>query len=373
MAPCQRIGILTSGGDAPGMNAAIRGATLVGQALGAEIFGIERGYRGLLDDAVARLAPQDVAHILREGGTMLGSARCKEFHDRAVRDRARAVLGKHGIDGLIVIGGNGSLTGALHLADPAEIGSGPPLKVIGIPASIDNDLALTGLSIGVDTAMNTIVEACDKIADTATAHDRTFIIEVMGRDCGYLAMTSAIAVGADLALFPEAGKGVDEAVEQIVATVLAVRARQSRKARRVIVIKAEGVSIPVDQLKARVDARLLELTPDADPAGIETRVTVLGHVVRGGRPSAMDRLIGSRLANVAVRALRAGDSHKMAAWMPPVVLPEAIGTRSAADPYCWLVDLSAVLVETENLLKGRSPLARWRAGAFDDIGDALLL
>jgi len=372
MAGCKRIGILTSGGDAPGMNSAVRAATLVGRALGAEIFGIERGYRGLLEDAVAPLMPNDVSQILREGGTMLGSARCKEFHKREVRDTARAVLANRGIDGLIVIGGNGSLTGALHLADPAEIGSGAPLKILGIPASIDNDLGLTGLSIGVDTAMNTIVEACDKIADTATAHDRTFIVEVMGRDCGYLAMTSAIAVGADLALFPEAGKPESAIVEQIVETVLRIR-KGTRKARRVIIIKAEGVGIQVDRLKTLVDERIRERSPEGEPSGIETRVTVLGHVVRGGRPSAFDRLLGSRLANVAVRALIAGITHKMASWMPPVELPEEVGTRSPADPYCWLVDLAAVLAETENLLAGRSPLARWRAGAFDEIEDALLL
>jgi 6-phosphofructokinase 1 len=289
-----------------------------------------------------------------------------------VRDRARAILTKREIDGLVVIGGNGSLTGALHLADPEEIGAGRPLGVIGVPASIDNDLGLTGLSIGVDTAMNTIVEACDKIADTATAHDRTFIVEVMGRDCGYLAMTSAIAVGADLALFPEAGKPEGDIVEQIVETVLAIRKKQ-RRARKVIIIKAEGVNLAVDRLKSLVDARLRERVPDAEPATIETRVTVLGHVVRGGRPSAFDRLLGSRLANVAVRALIAGQSHKMAAWMPPAVLPEEVGTRSPYDPYCWLVDLVAVLAETDNLLQGRSPLARWRAGAFDEIEDALLL
>jgi len=376
----KRIGILTSGGDAPGMNSAIRAATLVGRSLGAEIFGIERGYRGLLEGAIAELQPSDVAAILREGGTILGSARCKEFHQREVRDTARRVLRDHGIEGLIIIGGNGSLTGALHLADPAERGD-QPLAVIGIPASIDNDLGLTGLSIGVDTAMNTIVEACDKIADTATAHDRTFIVEVMGRDCGYLAMTSAIAVGADLALFPEAGKPESAIVDQIVDTVLTVRARPvgpatlpvGRRARRVIIIKAEGVGIPVDKLKTAVDARLREKSPGADPAGIETRVTVLGHVVRGGRPSAFDRLLGSRLANVAIRALLAGTGNKMAAWMPPVELPAEIAVRSSADPYCWLVDLAAVLAETENLLAGRSPLARWRAGAFDAIEDALLL
>ncbi len=377
MAGCKRIAILTSGGDAPGMNAAIRAATLVGRSLGAEVLGIERGYRGLLDDAFVSLEPGEIAGILREGGTILGSARCKEFHIRTVRDQARAILAKRGIDGLIVVGGNGSLTGALHLADPMEIGTGAGLKVVGIPASIDNDLALTGLSIGVDTAMNTIVEACDKIADTATAHDRTFIIEVMGRDCGYLAMTSAIAVGADLALFPEAGKTEADVVEQIVSTVIAVRQRaKTRRGRRVIIIKAEGVSVPVERLKAAVDERLRATTANADPAGIEIRVTVLGHVVRGGRPSAMDRLLGSRLANVATRALVAGVSHKMAAWMPPVELPPEVGQRAAADPYCWLVDLKAVLEETDHLLAGKSSLARWRAGAFgqvEDAQDALLL
>lgn len=354
------------------MNAAIRAAVLIGRTAGADIVGIERGYRGLLEDAFVPLGPSDVAGILREGGTVLGSARCKEFHQREVRDRARAILAKREIDGVIVIGGNGSLTGALHLADPSEVGDGRPLKIAGIPASIDNDLGLTGLSIGVDTAMNTIVEACDKIADTATAHDRTFIVEVMGRDCGYLAMTSAIAVGADLALFPEAGKPEHEIVDQIVDTVLAIRSGQ-RRARRVIVIKAEGVQLPVDRLKTEVDAALRRRSPDAEPSAIETRVTVLGHVVRGGRPSAFDRLLGSRLANVATRALLANISHKMAAWMPPVELPEEVGTRSPYDPYCWLLDLGAVLAETENLLRGRTPLARWRAGAFEEIEDALLL
>ncbi|MCW5804522.1 MAG: 6-phosphofructokinase [Deltaproteobacteria bacterium] len=373
MAGCKKIGILTSGGDAPGMNAAVRAAALIGRAGGAEIFGIERGYRGMLDDAMEPLSPGDVQGILRDGGTILGSARCKEFHDRAVRDRARANLARRGIDGLVVIGGNGSLTGALHLADPEELGD-QPLKVIGVPASIDNDLALTKLSIGVDTAMNTIVEACDKIADTATAHDRTFIIEVMGRDCGYLAMTSAICAGADLALFPEAGRSETDIVEQIVKTVAAVRQRpvtDKKRARRVIIIKAEGVSVPVERLKTLVDLRLRERFPDSDPGGIETRVTVLGHVVRGGRPSAMDRLLGSRLANVAVRTLLTGGSHKMVAWMPPSI-PDGVGVRSGVDPYCWLVDLRAVLAETQNLIAGKSSLARWRVGAFDEIEDALL-
>ncbi len=354
------------------MNAAIRAATLIGRAAGADILGIERGYRGLLDDALVPLVPGDVAGILREGGTILGSARCKEFHKREVRDQARANLARREVDGLVVIGGNGSLTGALHLADPEEIGSGRPLSVIGVPASIDNDLGYTGLSIGVDTAMNTIVEACDKIADTATAHDRTFIIEVMGRDCGYLAMTSGIAVGADLVLFPEANKPEDKIIDQIVDTVLAIRKRQ-RRARRVLIIKAEGVNVSVERMKTVVDARLREKAPDSEPSAIETRVTVLGHVVRGGRPSALDRLIASRLANVAVRALMKGMSHKMAAWMSQAEIPPDVGQRSPFDPHCWLVDLAAVLAETDRLIAGKSPLAQWRAAAFDEIEGALLL
>lgn len=373
MAAMKRIAILTSGGDAPGMNAAIRAATLIGQAAGVEVLGVERGYRGLLEGAISPLSAGEVTGILREGGTILGSARCKEFHQRQTRDQARAILAAQGIEGLLVVGGNGSLTGALALTDPEELGE-QRLAAIGIPASIDNDLAYTGMSIGVDTAMNTIVEACDKIADTATAHDRTFLIEVMGRDCGYLAMTSAIAAGADLSLFPEAGRSEEAIVDSIVDTMLAAR-RRGRRGRRVLVIKAEGVAIPIDRLKALVDARLHEREPAGEhaPASIETRVTVLGHVVRGGRPSAFDRLLGSRLANAGLRALLAGETRKMAAWMPPVDMSAEIAARSAADPYCWLVDLQAVLAETERLLRGASPLARWRASAFDAIDDAIKL
>jgi 6-phosphofructokinase 1 len=362
----RRIAVLTSGGDAPGMNAAIRATTLIARAAGCEVYGIERGYRGLIDGAFVPLGPSDVQGILRDGGTILGSARCKEFHEKAVRDRARIQLAEREIEGLVVIGGNGSLTGAQLLGDEG----GP--RVVGIPASIDNDIGLTGLAIGVDTAMNTIVEACDKIADTATAHDRTFIVEVMGRDCGYLAMTSAIASGADLALFPESERPEEEIVASIVDCVMAVRGR-SRRHRRAIIIKAEGVQFPVERLKAAVDAKLRDKLGTEDPGAVETRVTVLGHVVRGGRPSAFDRLIGRRLANVAVRALLDGKTSRMAAWMPPSELPEEVGARSPFDPYVWLVDLGAVLAETDNLLHGRSPLARWRAGVFDEIEEALHL
>jgi 6-phosphofructokinase 1 len=219
--------------------------------------------------------------------------------------------------------------------------------------------------------MNTIVEACDKIADTASSHGRTFLIEVMGRDSGYLAMTSAIASGADMVLFPEADRTEDDLIDSVVRAVLAVRKRAGRP-RRVIAIKAEGVMVSTERLKQQVDERLRTAT--GEPAGeVETRVTVLGHVVRGGRPSAFDRLLGSRLANVAVRALLAGDTRKMAAWMPPVDVDPAVGQRSTADPYCWLIDLPTVLVETKKLLSHESQLARWRATVFDELGDVFLL
>ena len=366
----QRIAILTSGGDAPGMNAAIRAATMVALSKGHKVFGIRRGYKGLLNGEFVELEMADVNSALRQGGTLLHSARCPEFMKSSARDKAREVLTQHKIDGLLVIGGNGSLTGALALCDPEEVGDWP-VRVIGIPASIDNDVALTGLSIGVDTAMNTIVEACDKIADTASAHDRTFIVEVMGRDCGYLAMTSAVASGADMVLFPEADRTEEELVEAVVKSVLAVRARKT-DTKKVIAIKAEGVPTPTEKLKTLIDKRISEITGQPE-SEIETRVTVLGHVVRGGRPSAFDRLLGSRFGNVGVRALLDGEHRKMVAWLPPMAPPENVGGRSKYDPYCYLFSLPAVLEATKLLLEGQSPLARWRATIFDDLQDVFLL
>lgn len=364
------IAILTSGGDSPGMNAAIRAATMVAVAKGHRVLGVRHGYRGLLEGTLVPVSADEVNDILREGGTILHSARCRRFHDVAARDQAREVLMQHGVDGLIVIGGNGSLTGLTLLSNPDEAGDWP-VRCIGIPASIDNDIALTGLAIGVDTAMNTIVEACDRIADTASAHDRTFIIEVMGRDCGYLAMTSAIASGANMVLFPEATRTEEELVSSMVKTILTVRERH-RENQKVVAIKAEGVPTPTERLKSLVDAKLSEVTGEHHD-DIETRVTVLGHVVRGGRPTAFDRLLGSRLGNVAVRAVLDGEHRKMVSWLPPMDLPEGVGARSAADPYCYLVDLPAVLAATTLLLEGQSPLARWRATAFEDLEDVFLL
>ena len=312
----------------------------------------------------------DVGNILREGGTALGSARCLEMHEAKHRARARQHLVDAGVGGLIVIGGNGSLAGAMALTDPSEA---PDFgcRVVGIPASIDNDIGYTGMAIGVDTAINTIVEACDKISDTASAHDRTFIVEVMGRECGYLAMTAAIAAGADAVLFRESEKTPEQIVDTVARIVVRARERAGRP-QRVIVIKSEGTPISNDALKAEVDARLLTLLGEAGPP-VETRVTVLGHVVRGGRPSAFDRLLASRLAHVAVRALLAGDHRVMAAWLLPGDVPAEAGRRSESDPYCYLVDLGEVLAETRRLLDGTSALVKWRRSVFDSVEDVLPL
>ncbi|MFO0747317.1 MAG: 6-phosphofructokinase [Myxococcota bacterium] len=364
------VALLTSGGDAPGMNAAIRAATALLVAEGHPVLGVRNGYRGLLAGKLEPLGMAEVGNILREGGTVLGSARCPEMHDPAQRARARQNLVDAGVGGLIVIGGNGSLAGAMALTDPTEA-PGFACRVIGIPASIDNDVGYTGMAIGVDTAINTIVEACDKISDTASAHDRTFIVEVMGRDCGYLAMTAAIAAGADAVLFRESEKSPDAIVDQVARVVLKARERAGRP-QRVIVIKSEGTPISNDVLKARVDQRLVELLGHAGPP-VETRVTVLGHIVRGGRPSAFDRLLASRLAHVAVRAYVEGKNRVMAAWLLPGDVPPEAGQRAASDPYCYLVDLGQVLAETRRLLDGTSPLVQWRRSVFAEVEDVLPL
>ena len=362
----QRLAILTSGGDAPGMNAAIRAAALGAIDQGWTAIGVRYGYRGLIEGLFERLEPNDVAAIQREGGTILGSARCPEFFEREGRDAARRRLAESRIDGLLVVGGNGSLTGAEALVDPEELGE-QPLHVVGLPASIDNDIGITSMSIGVDTAVNTIVEACDKIADTATAHARTFIIEVMGRDCGYLAMASSVASGADVVLFRESGRSDQERVDEVTAAVIAAHERRDGD-RHVLVVMSEGLEINAHELKLRVDAHLASAGLPA-----ETRVTVLGHVVRGGRPSAFDRLMSSRLGYVGARALLDGESGCMVAWDPSLrVLPED-ARASRFDPRCSLVDLGAVLAETRRLLDGTSPIARWRIRIFDEIEQVLRL
>ena len=358
-----RLAILTSGGDAPGMNGAIRAATLVAAAQGWEVLGIRHGYRGLLDWEVEPLGPRDVEHILRQGGTVLGSARCPEMLECSGRDQARRRLTEEEIEALIVVGGSGSLMGACALSDNAE--GALSTRVAAISATIDNDVVGAGMSIGVDTAMNTIVEACDKIADTADALERTFLVEVMGRGSGYLAQTAGIGASANLILFPEAGLALEQLVDRIVQVVRKVHGRSDRS-RRVVILKAEGVDAANEEIKQRVDDRLSEL----ESVETETRVVVLGHVQRGGRPSAFDRLLASRFGQVAATALLEGKHRFMAGWR--VTEPERLGAeRSSADPYCWLVPLPAVVEETERRLRGEGELVAWRNEAFARL-DALL-
>jgi 6-phosphofructokinase 1 len=296
---------------------------------------------------------------------MLGSARCLDFHEPAARAQARRRMREVRMDGLVVIGGNGSLAGAAALGDPAE--DPDPPRIVGVPASIDNDIGLTRMAIGVDTAVNTIVEACDKIADTARAHHRAFFVEVMGRQCGYLAMSAYIAAGADMVLFPEANKSPDDLVDMVVKGL--VRASGRQRVSQVLIIVAEGVPISIEDLKRRVDERIA-----GDPAvAFETRVTVLGHVVRGGRPSGFDRIMASRLSHVAVRGLLATETRSMVGWLPPLELTRESGRRSADDPHCWYLDLDVVLGETKKLLEGTSGAVSWRTRAVDDILEAMLL
>lgn len=349
-----RIAVLTSGGDAPGMNAAIRAVARVGLALGLDVAGVEDGYEGLIAGRVAPLSLRALDEAARRGGTVLGTARSAAFRSEEGRARARQTIDRERLRALVVVGGNGSLAGA-------ELLQGA-LAVAGVPASIDNDLGATSMCIGVDSALNTIVDACDRISDTATAHRRTFIVEVMGRDCGYLAMTAAIAAGADAVLLREVGRSEDETIEQVVRAMRLAYARDSGK-RRVLVVKAEGVRIDPARLKAAVDERVRDGLSDVD-----TRVTVLGHVVRGGAPSAFDRLLAARLANAAVRALAEGRSGFMAGWGGPGVAGDACGY----DPYVVLTPIGDVLRETELLLRGESPLARWRRRTFEEAESILL-
>ena len=356
-----RIGVLTSGGDAPGMNTAIRAATLIAAQRGIEVLGIERGYEGLVERrwrALTRtsgggLAPTHEVEVSGHlGGSILGSARCKAFYQPGGRARAAEALRE--MDGLLVIGGNGTLTGARALS--AEHGA----KVIGIPASIDNDIGCTASAIGVDSALNTIVEACDRISDTARAHRRAFVVEVMGRHSGYLCMASAIAAGADAALFREEGRDEDAIVESV-ASLIRRSFEGDRGKQRVLVIKAEGVEVPC----TRLVRRLCELLEDELPE-VSIRATVLGHLVRGGSPSFLDRMIASRFALAAVEALAGGATDEMVAWQSP--LP---GGTATADRSVTRWPLATVLEETARLLDGSSPVTRQRVAMMQKVAGVL--
>jgi 6-phosphofructokinase 1 len=284
-----KIGVLSSGGDAPGMNAAIRAVVRTGIYYGLEVFGIMRGYQGMIENDIVPMHSRSVANIIQRGGTILKTARCKEFFEPTGRKKAYEHLKALGINGLVIVGGDGSFRGANVFSSEFDI------PCIGLPGTIDKDIAGTDFTIGFDTAVNTAVEAIDKIRDTADAHDRLFIIEVMGRDAGYIALHSGIATGAENILIPERKTDIEELVSSLME-------KEKRKKLVNMVVVAEG-----DEFGANEIARIIaERMPNA-----ETRVCILGHIQRGGSPTCLDRLIASRMGYSAVECLLEGRFNVM--------------------------------------------------------------
>jgi 6-phosphofructokinase 1 len=279
------IAVLTSGGDAPGMNAAIRAVTRSALDRGLEVFGVRYGFQGLVDDSIDPLRARDVGGIIQRGGTFLGSARSKEFREASGRTKALRNLARRGIEALVVIGGNGSQSGAhsLHLMD---------FPVVGVASTIDNDLIGSDITIGVDTAINVTLEAIDRLRTTGSSHQRAFLVETMGRDCGYLALMAGLAGGAEVISTPE-----NEVTPQEIAERL--RAAYQRGKTHAIVVVAEGA-------KNGTEAILAHFKENQEMIGFELRATTLGHVVRGAPPTAADRILATRLGVAAVDALGQG-------------------------------------------------------------------
>lgn len=285
-----KIGVLTSGGDAPGMNAAIRAVARTAIYHKLDVFGIMRGFSGMIDDDIIQMESRSVANIIQRGGTILKTARCQEFFEFSGREKAYENLKKHGIDGLVIIGGDGSFRGAQKFSNEFDI------PCIGLPGTIDKDIAGTDFTIGFDTAVNTAVEAIDKIRDTADAHDRLFIIEVMGRDAGYIALHSGIATGAENILIPESKTDMH-------AIISALHEREKRRKLVNLIVVAEG-----DEFGGAED--VAKYIKDHIP-NMDTRVCILGHIQRGGSPTCIDRLIASRMGFAAVESLIEGRHNVM--------------------------------------------------------------
>jgi len=282
----RKVGVLTSGGDAPGMNAAIRSVVRTGINQGWEMVGVRNGYQGLLTEAFQPMGARDVGGILQQGGTMLGSARCLEFKTPEGQRQAIRNLNKHGIDAVVVIGGNGSQTGSYTLS---KLG----FPVVGVASTIDNDLFGSDVTIGVDTALNIVLEAIDRLKTTASSHQRAFLIEVMGRDCGYLALMAGIAGGAEMVLIPEVDFETEEVAKEI------SDAYDKGKGHAIIVV-AEGAKYNAEQLVAY-------FAQHEERLGFSLRASILGHIQRGGRPTAYDRTLASRLGAGATAALARGE------------------------------------------------------------------
>ncbi|MBD1372779.1 6-phosphofructokinase [Hazenella sp. IB182357] len=284
----KKIAVLTSGGDAPGMNAAIRAVVRSGIYYGLDVYGIFRGYSGLIQGEMKKLTLGSVGDIIHRGGTILYTARCEEFRTEAGRLKAVEKLKQAGIEGLIVIGGDGSFRGAQKLT---QLG----IPTIGVPGTIDNDIPSTDFTIGFDTAVNTVIRCIDQIRDTASSHERTYVVEVMGRDAGDIALWSGLGDGAESILIPEAHYHIDEIIHRL-------RRGYERDKKHSIIVVAEGVGSGV-----KIGEQIKEST------GWETRVTVLGHIQRGGSPTAFDRILASRMGAKAVDLLRSGQKDQMIA------------------------------------------------------------
>ncbi|MEQ8155140.1 MAG: 6-phosphofructokinase [Clostridiaceae bacterium] len=282
----KKIAILTSGGDAPGMNAAIRAVVRTAMFNGLEVMGVDRGYAGLINGEISPMNRRSVSDIIQKGGTVLRTARCLEFKQEEVRKRAAKILKTYGVDALVVIGGDGSFTGAKLLS---KLG----VKTVGLPGTIDNDLAYTDYTIGFDTALNTILDAINKLRDTSTSHERVSVVEVMGRNCGDLALFAGIAGGAESVIIPEKEFDKDQLCRQI------LEGKKTGKIHNLILL-AEGVG-GANELAEYVE----EIT------GIETRATILGHIQRGGSPSGFDRILASRLGARAVEVLLEGKTARV--------------------------------------------------------------
>jgi 6-phosphofructokinase 1 len=286
-----KIGVMTSGGDSPGMNAAIRAVVRTASYHGIEVYGIRRGYQGMIEGDIFKMTTTDVSNIIQRGGTILKTARSKAFMTPEGMDKAYAQLQEHGIEGLVLIGGDGTFKGAVKFFETHHI------PAIGLPGTIDKDLAGTDFTIGFDTAVNTAVDAIDKIRDTAEAHDRLFIVEVMGRDAGYLALDSGIACGAEDILIPETVTNIEQVLQRIDLD-------ERRKKTVHIIVVAEGDDFGgAKEVHARVQERFPKL---------DVRSCILGHIQRGGSPTCADRILASRLGYAAVNALCEGKSQMMA-------------------------------------------------------------
>lgn len=311
------IGVLTSGGDAPGMNAAIRAVVRTGLAKGLNVKGIKKGYQGLLNEEIIDMKAKDVSEIIQRGGTILGTARCMEFMELEGQQKGAEICKKHGIDGIVVIGGDGSYKGAQALAAQG-------INTVGVPGTIDLDIACTDYTIGFDTAINTAMEAIDRVKDTSSSHERASVIEVMGRNAGYIALWCGVANGAEDILLPEK---YDYNEQNIINNIINNRKRGKTHH---IIINAEGIGHSTSMAR-RIEAA----------TGIETRATILGYMQRGGNPTCRDRYFASIMGSYAVDILLEGKSNRVVAYknggFVDYDIDEALNMQKSIDEYQYSV------------------------------------